>query len=236
MMLIAVTLTVVKAQVGIGTTNPDPSSILHIESTDSGLLIPKLTTAQRDAITLPAYGLLIFNINSNEFQFNANTPATPIWEAFTTGSPGQSVKYSNTDTTTNINNNSAINLPVLGTMQWNDNTTLYNVNTTTNEITISESGRYRIIINASFDVANSGPQRANPEFYIALNNAQVGSVASTGYMRRANGHNEASANFSEVIQLNSGDVLSVKVQRAGSAGVVNLRNSGTTNIYIEKIL
>jgi len=29
-------------QVGIGTTTPDPASILHIQSTDKGLLIPRL--------------------------------------------------------------------------------------------------------------------------------------------------------------------------------------------------
>lgn len=240
-MLLVMPLFTINAQVGIGTTNPDPSSELHIESTDSGLLIPKLTTAQRDAITSPANGLLIFNTDSDEFQFNSNTPGTPIWVAFSltttvTSSPGQSVKYSNTDTTTNINNNSAINLPVLGTIQWNDNTTLYDVNTSTHEITINETGRYRVIVNASFDVASNGPQRANPEFYIAINNSQVGSVASTGYMRRNSGHNESSANFSEIIQVTAGDVLSIKVQRAGNNGTVTLRNADTTNLYIEKIL
>lgn len=240
-MLIAVTLTAVNAQVGVGTTNPDPSSILHIESTDAGVLIPKMTTAQRDAITLPANGLLIFNTDSDEFQFNSNTPATPIWEAFSltttsTSSPGQSVKYSNTDTTTNINNNASINLPVLGTEKWNDNTSLYVVDAANNQITITETGRYRVNVNVSFDVATNGPQRANPEFFIALNDVQVGSLGSTGYMRRAGGHNEASANFSEVIEISAGDVLSIKVQRAGNAGTVTLRNSDTTNIYIEKIL
>jgi microcystin-dependent protein len=33
-------------QVGIGTTNPDPNSILHIVSTTKGVLIPRLTPAQ----------------------------------------------------------------------------------------------------------------------------------------------------------------------------------------------
>lgn len=50
-----------QAQVGINTTDPDPSSMLDISSTDSGLLIPRMTSAQRDAIASPAEGLLIYD-------------------------------------------------------------------------------------------------------------------------------------------------------------------------------
>jgi uncharacterized protein (TIGR02145 family) len=48
------------AQVGIGTTTPDASSALDITSTTKGLLIPRMTAAQRDAITTPSQGLIIF--------------------------------------------------------------------------------------------------------------------------------------------------------------------------------
>jgi len=48
------------AQVGIGTTNPDGSAVLDISSTTKGLLIPRMTAAQRDAITSPSQGLIIF--------------------------------------------------------------------------------------------------------------------------------------------------------------------------------
>lgn len=41
--------------------NPDPSSILDLSSSNRGLLFPRMTTAQRDAITSPARGLLIYN-------------------------------------------------------------------------------------------------------------------------------------------------------------------------------
>ncbi len=78
-MLIALPLIAINAQVGIGTTNPDPSSALHIESNDSGLLIPRLTTAQRDAITDPAVGLLVYNIETNNFEYNSGTTVTPSW-------------------------------------------------------------------------------------------------------------------------------------------------------------
>ena len=57
------------AQVGIGTTTPNNSSILDIDSTTAGMLTPRMNTIQRDAISSPAEGLFIYNLDSNCFQF-----------------------------------------------------------------------------------------------------------------------------------------------------------------------
>jgi hypothetical protein len=51
------------SQVGIGTVSPNASSALDITSTTKGLLIPRMTTAQRNAISGPAQGLIIFNLD-----------------------------------------------------------------------------------------------------------------------------------------------------------------------------
>jgi hypothetical protein len=53
------------SQVGINTNSPDPSSALDIQSTNGGILIPRLTQDQRDAIAYPATGLLIFQTNES---------------------------------------------------------------------------------------------------------------------------------------------------------------------------
>jgi hypothetical protein len=235
--LISIQLT--NAQVGIGTTTPDDSSILDIDSSNQGLLLPRLTTAQRDAIVNPANGLIIYNTDSDELQFNSNTKAAPIWLAFTTtgtstSTPGQSFKYSNTDTTTDVNQNSAINLPVFGTQNWNDNTSLYAVNSSNNTVTIGETGRYRIMANASI-VCTASSRRA-PEMYVTINGTQASAYASTGYMRRNSGHNESSLHINEVLQLSAGDVISISIVRAANSGTVTLRSTNTSNIYIEKIL
>lgn len=52
--------------VGIGTTNftAHPSSVLELKSTTSGFLMPRMTVAQRDAISSPAAGLMIYQTNS----------------------------------------------------------------------------------------------------------------------------------------------------------------------------
>ncbi|HMO63450.1 MAG TPA: hypothetical protein PKC39_15640 [Ferruginibacter sp.] len=59
--LIAVIATLVHAQVGIGTTTPNASSVLELQSTDKALILPRLTTAQRNLIASPVPGMMIFN-------------------------------------------------------------------------------------------------------------------------------------------------------------------------------
>ena len=67
------------AQVGINTNNPDASSALEIESTTGGILIPRLTETQRDAITEPATGLMIYQTNQTTgFYFFDGTVWTKI--------------------------------------------------------------------------------------------------------------------------------------------------------------
>ncbi|MBJ6111496.1 hypothetical protein JAO73_20915 [Hymenobacter sp. BT523] len=48
------------AQVGVGTATPDAKSALDIRATDKGLLIPRLTAAQRTGITSPPQGLMVY--------------------------------------------------------------------------------------------------------------------------------------------------------------------------------
>jgi hypothetical protein len=49
--------------VGIGTATPHASAQLDISSTTKGTLITTMTTAQRNAISNPATGLLVYDIN-----------------------------------------------------------------------------------------------------------------------------------------------------------------------------
>ena len=50
--------------VGIGTATPSSGAILDITATDGGLLIPRMTQVQRDAIGSPATGLLVYQTNN----------------------------------------------------------------------------------------------------------------------------------------------------------------------------
>lgn len=60
------------AQVSVNTTGAiaDPSAMLDISSTNKGILIPRMTTSQRNAISTPAIGLMVFDNTTGSFWFN----------------------------------------------------------------------------------------------------------------------------------------------------------------------
>ena len=77
------------SQVGVGTTSPDASSALDLSSTNKGVLLPRMTTAQRNAITNPAKGLTIYNLTEDCLQINSGTTSSPNWSCI--GSSSSSI-------------------------------------------------------------------------------------------------------------------------------------------------
>ncbi|MCP3906851.1 MAG: hypothetical protein GY712_02425, partial [Oceanicoccus sp.] len=71
------------AQVGINTdgSSPDTSALLDVKSTDKGMLVPRMTTAQRTAISSPATGLLVFDETTGGIWFYNGS----IWEDLSSG-------------------------------------------------------------------------------------------------------------------------------------------------------
>jgi hypothetical protein len=64
MMLFAIFTTKAQSNVGVGTANPDASAKLDVTSTTQGMLIPRMTEAQRILINTPATGLLVYQTNA----------------------------------------------------------------------------------------------------------------------------------------------------------------------------
>ena len=60
-----------EGNVGIATSTPNASAILDVSSTTGGVLFPRLTTTQRDAIGSPANGLVLYNITTDKLQVRA---------------------------------------------------------------------------------------------------------------------------------------------------------------------
>ena len=77
--LVALSPVTITSQVVVGTGTPDASAAFEIQGTDRGLLLPRLTTDQRNGITSPATGLMIFNISTVCLEINIGTPAVPEW-------------------------------------------------------------------------------------------------------------------------------------------------------------
>jgi hypothetical protein len=73
--LFLITCTAVNAQVGIGTTTPEPSALLDVNADNlpadakKGLMPPKMTQAERDNISSPAVGLMVYNTTTNRVNF-----------------------------------------------------------------------------------------------------------------------------------------------------------------------
>jgi len=76
--------------IGIGTPSPSASAKLDISSTTQGLLMPRMTQAQRDLIATPAAGLIIFQTN--------NTPGFYYY----TGSAWQAVSSSGSSSSSGV--------------------------------------------------------------------------------------------------------------------------------------
>jgi hypothetical protein len=73
---------------GIGTTSPVTSSILEMVSTSQGMLVPRMTKVQRDAIYKPEIGLLLYQTNSTPgFYYYTGT----AWAAVTPKAKGWSL-------------------------------------------------------------------------------------------------------------------------------------------------
>jgi hypothetical protein len=66
--------------VGIGTNSPNSKAILDIKATDKGILFPRLTSAQCNAITNPPDGLHIFNTDEHCLNFYDSVYA--IWNCY----------------------------------------------------------------------------------------------------------------------------------------------------------
>jgi len=84
---------------GIGTLTPNASSLLEIKSTTKGILIPRMTKTQRDAIASPATGLMIFQTNSSPGFYYYDGSA---WKVVTTKAGWSLTGNANTDSSINF--------------------------------------------------------------------------------------------------------------------------------------
>ncbi len=74
-----------EGDIGIGTLEPHPSSVLDLSSTEKGVLIPRMTTLQRNGMpNPPAEGLMIYNIDLGTLQIWSDASGNWQWDAVET--------------------------------------------------------------------------------------------------------------------------------------------------------
>ncbi len=79
LLTLATTLTL-SAQVAINTTGaaPNNSAMLDVQSTTTGMLVPRMSTTQRTAISSTANGLLVYDLTTQSFWFYQNSLWTEL--------------------------------------------------------------------------------------------------------------------------------------------------------------
>ena len=88
------------SQTVIGGDTIDASAMLDVQSIDKGVLLPRMTTAQRNAIPNPAFGLLVLNTTLQCVEINLGSAIAPEWKCLSTGQ-------------------GMLNLSALDTVYWN---------------------------------------------------------------------------------------------------------------------
>jgi hypothetical protein len=64
--------------IGIGTGTPNSKALIDMTSTTKGFLPPRMTTTQRELISSPPAGLIIFNQTTSKHEGYTGT----TWSAF----------------------------------------------------------------------------------------------------------------------------------------------------------
>src|ERR1051326_3170957 len=82
--------------VGIGTLTPNASAMLDVVSTSKGMLVPRVTTAQMNAIVSPANGLIIYNTDSSCFCYYNSVVWKSLCNAGANGATGPTGPAGNT--------------------------------------------------------------------------------------------------------------------------------------------
>ncbi|WP_374462192.1 hypothetical protein [Chryseobacterium taeanense] len=126
--------------VGIGTSSPAGSSILQLDATDKGFVPPRMTALQRDAITTPLYGTVIYNTDQS------------CMEQYVGGSgPGISSTGWKSLCSSNINSSvTSVNCTGVLTGNYYSNVQMTTANTKTVTINFTTAGDY----SASTDEVN----------------------------------------------------------------------------------
>jgi uncharacterized protein (TIGR02145 family) len=155
------------AQVGIGTETPHPSAKLEVSSSSQGLLPPRMTEEQRDLISAPAQGLMVYCSNcgtNGELQvFNgdawtnlvggAAAAGPPIIPSVTNPTTGRIWMDRNLGASQVATSSSDVNS--YGYLyQWGRGTDGHQIRTSTNTVVLSNND---VPVNANFILATNAP-------------------------------------------------------------------------------
>ena len=183
------------AQTGIGTTTPNASAKLDVYSTDKGFLPPRVTLTSATVaspITLPAEGLLVYNLGSVGLQAGYYYWNGANWSTIATASStGSGVAASNM-----VNLYAKAYSTAVGDI----------ANASGHTFTVAVSGRYL------FDFSSTGYSNATITYKVRQGTTDIGTDAQTSY------NNTVHVEYNGKIEVNlqSGVTYNVYVNSTGN--------------------
>ena len=225
------------AQVAINTdgSSPDGSAMLHIKSTTGGILIPKMTRTQRNAISSPATGLLIWQTdNTPGFYYNAGTPASPNWIG---------LEEESDDWTTTGNSGTALGTNFLGTTDYNSmafktNNAYRMLLMRTGQVIVNSTSYYSSDMFSTYATGTSdavcgystGGYSVYGESGSSVASVRARSTNSSGTGLIASGNNQGGSYFATGtgVAASGADGIYGKATDSDGTGVIGVGNGGST--------
>lgn len=213
------TFTTMHAQVGIGTATPNTTAALDIQSTTRGMLVPRMTAAQRTAITTPAQGLMVYQTDA---PIGLWMYVNSQWLRMTTtadAGSGSLAKASAANTSSSVIavvlGGTAVPLP---NAQFLSGVTVNGANTS---FTVSAAGTYRITYNLTTTAALLLSTQ------VTLNGVGIAGLTISPTISLNNFHAEA------IVTLAAGDVL--QLQMFGLLGAATLSGGASNYMVIQQL-
>lgn len=201
----------INAQVGIGTTAPHPSALLDLNTSDKGLLLPRVAlTSTTDIVTIPnpAKGLLVYATQDSGSGSNAIQKDTlykfdgTLWKAITTREKlitNDMPKIVAVGRKTTEEGCSGITNGAFALNQ-RSNTSIISA---TGALTAPQSGYYMFSVRMNQFMAPTANQGFNESPYI-----QAANLATYAFLYRGSGYTNQRASIMGVVYLNQGQTTS----------------------------
>ncbi len=225
------TTAIVNTSMGIGTSSVDASAILDLTTTTKGLLVPRMTTTQRDAISSPANGLVIYNTTTGLLNAYQNSSWGAIGSNFFTDAGAYTYLTSTTDhLLIGTSTNDIAQLVVKFNESVDDG--VYIKNSTNDLITLSglSNGGNIILKNSAGGSGAAIRGSTVQDSYMGIgsnNKVLIGSATATGVVKMNITYDD---NYQDAMQIVlSGNPIHHWTQ-SGVKGRYRLSESGTTFI------
>lgn len=187
-----------------GAGSLDASAIAELDSTTQGFLPPRMTTTQRDNISIPAEGLMIYNTTLDRYDYyNGST-----WEEITATAVFAGVRAKGNTATISSSSPSVTNNIQLDNLERFDTDNYHDLVTNSNRITIpsGKAGKYLITGCVSWEL-NTG----NVTIRVRITHSGAdGGIELSKYVPSASAHS-GRLTVTEIVDMAVGDICRLGV-------------------------